>query len=90
MAVVVTYFDFFLGMPSRFLSNKAIEKLSWEDDSEAKKPTVIAFTVTKAFGDAIGVVRQFVDFADVFVSKYLAITTAAYVTFKFLHFRVFN
>ena len=69
------------------MSSKALEKFEEDDD---KAPVVVALTVSKAAGDAIGVVRQAVDILDVFVSRYLAITTAAYVTFKFLHFRVFT
>ena len=88
LQVVVTWFDFFLGMPSRFVSTKAIESLS--DDSDSTKPAVVAFTVSKTAGEAIGLARQFVDALDVFTSQYLSLTTAAYITFKFLHFRVFD
>ena len=38
-------------------------------------------------GDALD---KFVDALDVFTSQYLSLTTAAYITFKFLHFRVFD
>ena len=47
-------------------------------------------TVSKTAGEAIGLARQFVDALDVFTSQYLSLTTAAYITFKFLHFRVFD
>ena len=50
---------------------------------------IVALSSVKVLGDVIGIVRQVVDFVDVFVSRYLALTTAAYITFKFLHFRVF-
>ena len=77
-------------MPSRFVSTKAIDQLSDEND-ESPKPAVVAFTVSKTAGEAIGLARQFVDAAlDVFTSQYLSLTTAAYITFKFLHFRVFD
>jgi hypothetical protein len=89
LQVVVTWFDFFLGMPSRFVSTKAIDQLSDEND-ESPKPAVVAFTVSKTAGEAIGLARQFVDALDVFTSQYLSLTTAAYITFKFLHFRVFD
>ena len=89
LQVVVTWFDFFLGMPSRFISTKAIESLSDEND-DSPKPVVIAFTVSKTAGEVIGFTRNFVDALDVFASRYLALTTAAYITFKFLHFRVFD
>ena len=89
LQVVVTWFDFFLGMPSRFVSTKAIDQLSDEAD-ESPKPAVVAFTVSKTAGEAIGLARQFVDALDVFTSQYLSLTTAAYITFKFLHFRVFD
>ena len=89
LQVVVTWFDFFLGMPSRFVSTKAIDQLS-DDSDESPKPAVVAFTVSKTAGEAIGLARQFVDALDVFTSQYLSLTTAAYITFKFLHFRVFD
>ena len=89
LQVVVTWFDFFLGMPSRFVSTKAIDQLS-DDSDETPKPAVVAFTVSKTAGEAIGLARQFVDALDVFTSQYLSLTTAAYITFKFLHFRVFD
>ena len=89
LQVVVTWFDFFLGMPSRFVSTKAIDQLSDEKDA-SPKPAVVAFTVSKTAGEAIGLARQFVDALDVFTSQYLSLTTAAYITFKFLHFRVFD
>lgn len=86
--VIVTYFDFFLGMPVRFLSSKGVETLEAKDDSQ-NQPAIVALSSVKVLGDVIGIVRQVVDFVDVFVSRYLALTTAAYITFKFLHFRVF-
>ena len=90
--VVVTYVDFFLGMPTRFLGSKAVEKLEADDawaDESSNGPAIAALSGVRLLGDAIGVVRSVVDFVDVFVSRYLALTTAAYITFKFLHFRVF-
>ena len=114
VAVVVTYFDFLLGMPSRFLSDRALNAQSWADDKPNQGVTV-ALTLTKvrararrfrppprphadpastpraqAFGEALAVFRKVIEGVDAFVGKYLAISTAAYITFKFLHFRVFN
>ena len=69
--------------------DEKIDQLSDEND-ESPKPAVVAFTVSKTAGEAIGLARQFVDALDVFTSQYLSLTTAAYITFKFLHFRVFD
>ena len=51
LQVVVTWFDFFLGMPSRFVSTKAIDQLS-DDSDETPKPAVVAFTVSKTAGES--------------------------------------
>ena len=88
LQVVVTWFDFF-GHAVALRVHEAIDQLSDESD-ESPKPAVVAFTVSKTAGEAIGLARQFVDALDVFTSQYLSLTTAAYITFKFLHFRVFD
>ena len=63
---------------------KAIDQLSDEKD-ESPKPAVVAFTVSKTAGEAIGLARQFVDAPDVTActSQARVVTTAAYITFKF-------
>ena len=47
VAVIVTYFDFLLGMPTRFLSDRALNAQSWADGKPNQGVTV-ALTVTKA------------------------------------------
>lgn len=104
VAVIVTYFDFFLGMPTRFLANQLWQRTVATDEdandadlikgalSALTSPAsigLLALAIVRLFAESLKLTRQLVEFADLFVGRYLALATAAYITVKFLHFRVF-
>jgi len=94
LSVVVTFVDFFVGLPARLLAaipvprdadGKVDAKLLGGPASTAVSATLAALGV---FGQSLEVIRKVAEFADVFVARYLALITVVYITIKFLHFRV--
>lgn len=52
-------------------------------------PTIILSGAIKAFGQAVGLLRELLDTIDLFVGKSLILWVTAYVLIKFIHFKVF-
>lgn len=86
IAVLVTLIDLLLGLPARLVSKIPV---GGGDGEDKDSPVVTTLAVIGVFGQVLDVARKVAEFADVFVARYLAILTVAYIVFKFLHFRVF-
>ena len=52
-------------------------------------PTIILSGGVKAFGQAVGLLREILDAIDLFVGKSLILWVTAYVIIKFIHFKIF-
>lgn len=82
LSVLFIYADALTGMPTRFLGGQAKKNL--------KSPGSTVGSVFKAYGDALGAVRGFLEAADTFVGRYLVIATTVYIAFKIAHYKFFN
>ena len=58
--------------------------------TQAGQATVIGWGAVFAIGLAAKGVRQAVEALDVFVGRYLLLTTVGYVGIKFIHFKIFD
>ena len=82
LSVLFIYADALTGMPTRFLGGQAKKNL--------KGPASTVGAGVKAYGDALGAVRGFLEAADTFVGRYLVIATTVYIAFKIAHYKLFN
>ena len=82
LSVLFIYADALTGMPSRFLGGAAKKSL--------KGPGSALGAGFKAYGDALGAVRGFLEGADTFVGRYLVVATTVYIAFKVCHYKLFN
>jgi hypothetical protein len=82
LSVLFIYADALTGMPSRFLGGAAKKNL--------KGPGSALGAGFKAYGDALGAVRGFLEGADTFVGRYLVVATTVYIAFKVCHYKLFN
>uniref|UniRef100_A0A7S1HAY3 Uncharacterized protein n=1 Tax=Hemiselmis andersenii TaxID=464988 RepID=A0A7S1HAY3_HEMAN len=89
VTIFVSYADFFVGLPLRFVfgfTEDRIKQFGFD-----KNPLGGALAVTakagKLVGQASGGTRALVETADVFVGRYLLLTTVGYVILKFLKFK---
>ena len=82
LSVLFIYADALTGMPTRFLGGQAKKNL--------KGPASTVGAGFKAYGDALGAVRGFLEAADTFVGRYLVIATTVYIAFKIAHYKLFN
>jgi len=82
LSVLFIYADALTGMPTRFLGGQAKKNL--------KGPGSTVGAGFKAYGDALGAVRGFLEAADTFVGRYLVVATTVYIAFKIAHYKFFN
>ena len=84
LSVLFIYADVITGMPTRFLGD-SLRRTNSQNSVMDRVGYVI-----KLYGDVIGTMKSVLESADTFVGRYLVIFTTFYITFKFLHFKVFN
>lgn len=84
LSILFLYFDVITGMPARFLG----------DTLKKVNPTQSVLSAVgsamKVYGDVVGTLKNILERTDSFVGRYLVVITTIYITFKFMHFKVFN
>ena len=66
------------------------EIIAASSNNTSDKATLAVFGSLLAVGQTSNIFRQFVEALDVFVGRYLLITTVTYVGIKFIHFKLFD
>lgn len=84
LSVLLIYADVITGMPTRFLG-ETLKRTNAEDTV----PNTLGKGI-KLYGEVLGSIKTVLENVDTFVGRYLVIFTTFYITFKFLHFKVFN
>lgn len=88
ITIVVSYADFFLGFPIRLVFGFTADRLKGAGaEKNVLAPLYYGTTALKSVGQVSLGVRKFVEGADVFVGRYLLLTTVGYVGLKFLKFK---
>jgi len=86
ITIVVSYVDFFFGLPLRLIFGFTNDRLK-DTKNPVGKVVEVGSGVGKFVGEVSGVTRRVVEGADIFVGRYLLLTTVGYVILKFLKFK---
>jgi hypothetical protein len=90
--------DIFTGIPAKFIGNfmkswgSKSSKSSKNTDGnidETNSNFQPVSTVLIVYGTIIGSIRTIIDNIDVFIGKYMFISTLLYIGFKFVHYKLF-
>lgn len=88
ITIVVSYGDFFVGLPLRLVFGFTSDRLKRAGaEKNALAPVYVATSGLNFVGQGFGALRKVVEGADIFVGRYLLLSTVGYVGLKFLKFK---
>ncbi len=88
ITIVVSYADIFLGLPLRLVFGFTSDRLKGAGaEKNALAPLYATTSALNLVGRSFEFVRKLVEGADIFVGRYLLLTTVGYVGLKFLKFK---
>ncbi|KAJ1480848.1 hypothetical protein T484DRAFT_1809517 [Baffinella frigidus] len=89
ITILISYIDIFFGFPLRFVFGFINDRVRGAglDKSVPGKGVVLVTGGIKFVGQTSGFIRQCVEAVDVFVGRYLLLTTVGYVGLKLLKFK---